>query len=353
MNKREFLNIDIPSNIDESIDIGIERATIEMDKIKFKRNRITKIAVVASLSLIFILGVSNPAFASKIPIVGSVFELIEENLHYSGNFSKYATSINETVSNNGVDITIAEVLCDGEGLYVTYKVKSEEAFKFTSVESGDIDIKQLLTEEEYSKVSFSDKGLVSIGFSGLEGEFIDEHTFVGMERYYLSVIEEVIPEKFDLQIKLTSIGTRSRSDRSDKQELKGTWEFKVPVTVDKTISKRIDVNYKNEQGYSLDSILITPVEVVVDITNPKDKGCFVRVVDDKNNAIAAELIMNEADGNTTYFTSIPDDSKNIKVILYGNKMVEKETVKYPDGSCETEYENIGEEIYLEKVIELN
>ena len=50
--------------------------------------------VAAALIFAFgIWGFSNPAFAGKIPFIGRIFMIVEDNIGYSGNFSENAVPI--------------------------------------------------------------------------------------------------------------------------------------------------------------------------------------------------------------------------------------------------------------------
>ena len=46
-----------------------------------------------------------------------------------------------------------------------------------------MDMNQLITSEvPYNKVDFTDEELDNSGFAGLEGKFINENTFIGVQR---------------------------------------------------------------------------------------------------------------------------------------------------------------------------
>ncbi len=184
MNKN-YENISIPNNIDDFIDVRVKKA-VDLKNIKRKKLIRRNLGITAaSLIIILTIGFSNPALAAKIPIVGNVFQAIEKNIYYPSNYSEYATSVNKTAYSNGVGVTLSDILCDGQSLYVTYVVESDELFKYTSWGDAPLKMNQLITSEEYNKVDFSNKQLDNTGIAGLEGKFIDDNTFVGMEKYKL------------------------------------------------------------------------------------------------------------------------------------------------------------------------
>ena len=354
MNNNEFSNIEITKNMDKAIDNGIKRASIELKSKKIKKRKISIGITAACFCLVVTFGATNPALAAKLPIVGSVFEAIEKNIQFPGEYSQYATSVNEVVSDDGINVTLSDILCDGEGLYVTYKVESKEPFKYTSWGDKPLDMNQLMTRETYNKVSFSNKELDNSGFSGLEGKFIDDNTFIGMERYYLNSLNTEIPDSFEFQVKLTSIGTHGLKENDKDQEFNGTWAFKVPVKVDKSISKNIEINYKADNGFSLDSIEITPYNLVIKNTNLDQDDYKLKVTTDDNKELEFDRFGGSDDNNKqiNYLSALPKDCKNLRVIIYKDILEEKETINNPDGSSETSYEDLGDEILLDKTINI-
>lgn len=352
MNNNQFENIKITETIDkkidEAIDKGIEKAYKE---IKSKKRKKAIGITAACIGLLLTLSAANPALASRLPIVGGVFRFIEKNVESPGDYSKYATAINQTVSDNGVDITMSDILCDGEGLYVTYIVKSKEPFKYTSYGDKPLDRNQLITREDYNNVSFSNKELDNTGVAGLEGKFIDENTFVGMERYYLKSLDTKIPDNFNFKVKLTSIIMKDLSPNNKDEKIDGIWAFNIPVKVDKSISKNINVNYKADNGFSLDSVVITPFNIVVNSTNPNYTTYGISVFDDNNKKYEPDKSrVFDNNKQISYVNGDFKDCKHLRIIIYKNKLEKKETIKKTDGSSETSYKDLGEEILLDKTI---
>lgn len=175
--------------------------------------------------------ITNPAFASQIPLVGHVFEEIGESLGFSGDFSKYATPVGETKeaentasedtvkepeekadqssgtddasdgtekgaentsdtgktlyseTKNGMTITLSELYCNDSALYVSMLLETEEKFPET-----------MLMQEETApiinlarstlKFSYNDRELLTDGY--LDGRMVDDHTYAGVLRYNLA-----------------------------------------------------------------------------------------------------------------------------------------------------------------------
>lgn len=202
-------------------------------------------------------------------------------------------------------------------------------------------------------MSFFDNELVMGKVSGLDGKFIDEHTFIGMKKYYLKLFGKEIPDNFDFEVKITSFTTHVFHNNQKNQIFNGNWEFKVPVKVDKSISKNMEINYKTDNGFSIDSIIITPFSVVINSTNPDNEHYNMKVIDDKNRKLKSDggRSLDESK-KINYFGALSKDCKSLRVIIYKDKVEQKETIQNSDDSSEASYEEVGDAILLDKTISI-
>lgn len=344
MNKKDKFNIDIPDSLDMAIDSGINKGYKEIQhKKSSKRKLITGIAA-ASLALFITFGITNPALAAKLPIVGNVFKSIEKNLIFPSEYSKYATSVNETVTDNGLSITLSEILCDGQSVYVTYTVESEEPFKYTSYDnSGTMNMKQLITNEAYHNVDFTSEELDTSGFAGLEGEFVDEHTFIGVEEYKLSAIDTDIPDEFIFKNKIICV--ENYDVTSDKTTvIRGEWAFEVPVKVDKSLTKVVDISGIENEFIKVNSLSVTPFEMVIGVKYNKGEWHeYLTTFYDENGEILRnpESTVNQDTGEQKIFIHSPNQNSNsIRMVVEKTS----ELKKY------TKYEDIPKDAVLDKII---
>lgn len=266
----KYNNIKIPLNIDDRINNGVKEALIKKKQKKENRNKIAGIIAV-SISLTIILGISNPTFAKEIPIIGNVFKLIEETISSPVKYSKYATNINETVSSNGVNITLSEAVSDGKYLYVTYVVESKTPFKFTENEDDKYSYAYQLFMKSDNKASFSKESIHASGLAFLQGKFIDEYTFIGVQRYYLSSLpNEVVPNEFNFKTEIMSIENHNPENYGtynpdDTYVIDGNWTFDIPIKVDKNLTSITELNDFEESGIESISITKTPFNLIVNI----------------------------------------------------------------------------------------
>ncbi len=302
MNKKDLDKISLPNNLDDIIDEAINMANEDKKKNKIKGKGYKKVFknIAAGLAIITGIGVGTSTFVYGVPIIKNAFERIQKEIWNKGDYSKYATEVNQTVSNNGVGITLSEILCDGQNLYVSYVIESKEPFKYIKYKYDpvkDYDItkeqaekieKMQLDYAAEAKVSFTDSELDNSGVSGLEGRFIDDHTFVGVEEYNLTSLNMKIPDEFEFTINFNTIVEEGWNIERDKDNvLEGTWNFKVPVKVDKLLSKCIEVNAINNDGIGIKEVIATPIKLKV-VTNGYDReknDYWVRVYDEKGNIL--------------------------------------------------------------------
>ena len=233
MNKKDLDKINLPNNLDDIIDEAINMANEDKKKNKIKGKGYKKVFknIAAGLAIITGIGVGTTTLAYGVPIIKNAFERIQKEIWNKGDYSKYATEVNQTVSNNGVGITLSEILCDGQNLYVSYVIESKEPFKYIKYKYDpvkDYDItkeqaekieKMQLDYAAEAKVSFTDSELDNSGVSGLEGRFIDDHTFVGVEEYNLTSLNMKIPDEFEFTINFNTIVEEGWNIERDKDNV--------------------------------------------------------------------------------------------------------------------------------------
>jgi len=99
---------------------------------KREKGRTWKKVLVAAAAIIIgipILGVTFPALAQHIQIIGGIFERID--LHEENRFGRlidYAIPIGETQYADGFSISLIESFFDGEKIYLTFLVEGGRDF---------------------------------------------------------------------------------------------------------------------------------------------------------------------------------------------------------------------------------
>ncbi len=230
------------------------------------------------------LGYFDPVLAAKIPLIGKIFEKVEDDVTYSGDYADKGTVLtNEDhagnldtsdyfASDKGITLTASEVYCDGYSIFLTVNIEAKEA-DFTHI------------PEHYTGMNVAD-GRMAAGFyiggtwsvdgsspeyleNTFEGVVIDNHTFAGMLKVNLAQKAESSGE---LSLNITGLGYDD--DRMlDSEEISashwtdGSWNIAIPFEVNETDVKTIEIGEK-KGNITLDSVVISPYQVIVHTTTP-------------------------------------------------------------------------------------
>ena len=162
----------------------------------------------AVLAVGFIFCATNPVMAKNIPVVGGLFEILQDNVSFFGDFSDYATTLESvdgttadsseadgsktgnanstnayTKTADGLTITCSEVYANSQAVYITMQFKSDKPFPETGTgaESGTPVIDLDMT----GGVDFNPEAS-PVTDGQVEGQFLDDNTYACIFRYDLA-----------------------------------------------------------------------------------------------------------------------------------------------------------------------
>lgn len=273
-----FDEIKVPTEkLNQTVKESMESVQKEHRK-KRKRNIIGWGSAAAAAIVAFVgFGISNPVLASQIPLVGQIFERIQDKQQYAGNFSEVAEPVNgNTVSESqGMRITLSEIYCNQAAMNVSVLIESEKPFP----EDGkgvrtDVAGNKMTDENGNEICDLFLHGRIETDFfeQPLEeeiqvtGEYIDECTFAGAFRIDFRLNEWAlteIPDKFQWSMDVDWI-KYFREDGMTYNKIDGNWILDTAVTKKKSDSKIIEVNEFAPNGEGIQSVTVTPYEVSVD-----------------------------------------------------------------------------------------
>ena len=319
MNKKDFNNIKIPENIDGFIEDSFNNVYKLKNK---KRTKRISAIIAAGLTCFIILGVTKPTIASIIPPLEKAFAQLQDRLINGGKGVNYAT-VNESIKNNGVEVTLTDIIFDGKYLYASYTVKSDTPFR---TEEIPINERQLLYEHN-EKLSFTDEKPDYSGLSGLVGMFIDDNTFKGVQKYNLSSLKTPIPDSFEFEIliNLFRCFPNTGDDRAELMRV-GDWGFKAKVNKEENLSKKFEINSTNNEGFGIGEIIVTPFEVNVTTFHQDgaDPGSYdVRVTDKYGNSLNPKEQRWGETSSETIFTKINLKGDELIFSIYSNSSKDK------------------------------
>lgn len=261
--------------VNEKLDIIRKKA-----RKKRKRTLLYSLASAAAcIVLLVILSVSNPVLAAQIPLIGHLFEKVEDKQPYYRNMEDNTVQTmpetGDTENNvNGIKISLSEIYCNTEALYMTVMIESEDTFPeyiLNNMLVRSAQIPDLFMLDAAGVFDFTDQRLIFP--LQVNGEYMDEHTFVGSTRIdftlgYSSsdengndidfVFPDTIPESFHLNMDIKKIYTFYETSASDSWEtytLDGPWSFEADVTV-----KQTEKIIKEVNDYAPNGVGITTAE---------------------------------------------------------------------------------------------
>lgn len=216
-------SIEIPKELDLAIKNGIERGKIEKNKnINLRKNKaIKKFGLVAASIIIIttVVGITKPEFVQAIPIIGSIFKDFKYDNEGSKlkNFEDFSTSINKTVDNNGIDITIKDIAIDDNIVAIAMIIKADNINNF--INKGIMGAPNLNGDCVRSTRIIDNK--------------IDDNTMETI--IYGNISEMNLEENINVELNIAWVGN-----------IKGPWNFKFKTTKNGTsnYSKTIDINKK-------------------------------------------------------------------------------------------------------------
>ena len=241
-------------------------------------------AVAAAVIGIGGLGYYNPAFAAKIPLIGNIFEKVEDDVTYSGDYTDkenvltkedYAGNLDTSdysVSDKGITLTASEIYCDGYSIFLTVNIEAEDA-DFTHIPEHYTGMNM---KDNRTAAGFYVGGIWSVDGNSpellentFEGKVIDGHTFAGMIKMNLS---EKVVGGGELSLSLNGLGydddrMLNSEEISASHWIDGNWDIVIPFEVKRTDVKTIEVGEK-KGNITLENVVISPYQVIVHATTP-------------------------------------------------------------------------------------
>lgn len=233
------------------------------------------------------LGYFNPVLAAKIPLIGKIFEKVEEDVVYSGNYTDKDTvltnedhagnldTLDYFVSDQGIDLTASEVYCDGYSIFLTVNIEAEDA-DFTHIPKH---YTSMNVADNRTAAGFYIDGTWSVDGNSpeqlkntFEGTVIDSHTFVGMLKVDL---EQKATGRGELNLNVNGLGydddrMLNSEDISASHWTDGNWNIVVPFEVNENGVKTVEVGEK-KGNITLDNVVVSPYQVIVHTTTPGEQ----------------------------------------------------------------------------------
>lgn len=301
--------------IDESIEsMQVSEQEIERIKqrvLKQKKCQLPRGLSVAVISIVMVIlagtitGITNPAFAANLPIIGNIFELFKDNEeeYIFDNYQDYASQVGITQESNGVSMTITDVVYDKENITIGYTLETKHDLGEDPFMEGDWELKTITKDNHLLNYHGS------TGASQLI-EQIDEHTYAGIYMIQLKAGDH--PDKIKLNWNKHKIGSFDRDNPpySMVNPVEGSWNFELTLKAIEREVQKFDDLVSSSEGLEvrLKSISKSPITTSFHFTeiveanyrNEDWASVFInyKVTDDLGNEYT--VVWNGAQGTNPY-----------------------------------------------------
>ena len=279
-------------------------------------------AACSMAAVLLVCVIANAVFPVQVralPIVGSIFERIQDAVGYE-KLSEYARPLageeaggavdeqDYMETNGGLTVSVAEAYADSEVIYLSMKFKSDEPFPegfyHLPGEDGEkMDEKVPMLFHANKKYSFmKDTGMelwngYSIGVI-VEGLMVNENTYEFLWRIelardlgaYQKKVDKkaVLPDEFTLDVEIDTVHSMLSRD----EIYRGPWNISIPIQVDDRHREVVEIRETGETGVGLISVEKTPFEITTRAVTPGPARYKVVVLDTKGNKLP-NVLMNE------------------------------------------------------------
>ncbi|MBG9736761.1 DUF4179 domain-containing protein [Paenibacillus alvei] len=221
-----------------------------------RRRKAWYVAVSALLIISGILasGFISPVMAEtlkKVPFIGQIFDSLGDDLLQHANRNGMSVPVNLSATDNGITLTITEILYDGAQIKLGFKEESQaelpvitpnyQRFEMPNLSSDDPTISWIYAMTKTRAKSPTEHfGILTFG--SMNGEILEQ--------------SDKIPDNFTLSFTIKQVG--------DVNGVKGNWEFHVPIKLNNAPTKKISVMETKKtldgRGYiTLQSVIASPL----------------------------------------------------------------------------------------------
>jgi hypothetical protein len=249
--------------------------------------------VVASLLIFTVgfttLGITNPTYAQKIPVIGSIFKTLDQmlnpNYYYPQtlyyNYDKYSSVLNISSIYKGYKVTIKEVAYDGISLTMAFTItsKSPIPIKPDGV-SMDLEINGENFIHNNSGILTGSLSEDKKTFNGITEAFLTKNNKLPTSYIQTKIHDKTstnyinIPDKFNLKINIISFyKARNINGVWTHDKFSGNWNFNTLITNEKLKGKIKEIQTvinldKYEKGFRMNKLIITPLNTTLLGTSP-------------------------------------------------------------------------------------
>lgn len=322
--------------------------------------------IILSGSLVILNASVLPVLAEKSSFFKKIFEKVQGESQYGGDYDKNAVQTDGITSETTEDLRFefSEVVCTSQSMTYSIQITSqkgfpEEAMKESTNESDSEGKWMYLVgtqSADFLKDTIEEENPDNI--VSIKGHYEDEHTFIGTMRVdfnYYPFDGNEIPEHFIWSLKINSIlYPNVETGVMEKLLTDGDLKFELYVDRQNLGEKIVKVNKVSPSGWKITDITLTPYEMIVneeyDEANTQ-KGYAqtdsIREIwtdaDGRilHNKVGSFMIEGYNMSNVTvYYMPTPDEDSNTIILeyIYQENHTDAEIQNYLEENCVSKQE---------------
>lgn len=322
--------------------------------------------IILSGSLVILNASVLPVLAEKSSFFKKIFEKVQSESQYGGDYDKNAVQTDGITSETTEDLRFefSEVVCTSQSMTYSIQITSqkgfpEEAMKESTNESDSEGKWMYLVgtqSADFLKDTIEEENPDNI--VSIKGHYEDEHTFIGTMRVdfnYYPFDGNEIPEHFIWSLKINSIlYPNVETGVMEKLLTDGDLKFELYVDRQNLGEKIVKVNKVSPSGWKITDISLTPYEMIV---NEEYNEANTQKGYEQPDSIRE--IWTDADGRilhnkvgsfmiegynmsnvTVYYMSTPDEDSNTIILeyIYQENHTDAEIQNYLEENCVSKQE---------------
>lgn len=322
--------------------------------------------IILSGSLVISNASVLPVLAEKSSFFKKIFEKVQGESQYSGDYDKNAVQTDGITSETTEDLRFefSEVVCTSQSMTYSIQITSqkgfpEEAMKKSTNESDSEGKWMYLVgtqSADFLKDTIEEENTYDMPF--IKGHYEDEYTFIGTMRVDFNLYPfdgNEIPEHFIWSLKINSIlYPNVETGVMEKLLTDGDLKFELYVDRQNLGEKSVKVNKVSPSGWKITDITLTPYEMIVNEEYDKantQKGYeqpdSIREIwtdaDGRilHNKVGSFMIEGYNMSNVTvYYMPTPDEDSNTIIMeyIYQENHTDAEIQDYLEENCVSKQE---------------
>ena len=322
--------------------------------------------IILSGSLVILNASVLPVLAEKSSFFKKIFEKVQGESQYGGDYDKNAVQTDGITSETTEDLRFefSEVVCTSQSMTYSIQITSqkgfpEEAMKKSTNESDSEGKWMYLVgtqSADFLKDTIEEENTYDMPF--IKGHYEDEHTFIGTMRVDFNLYPfdgNEIPQHFIWSLKINSIlYPNVETGGMEKLLTDGDLKFELYVDRQNLGEKIVKVNKVSPSGWKITDISLTPYEMIV---NEEYNEANTQKGYEQPDSIRE--IWTDADGRilhnkvgsfmiegynmsnvTVYYMPTPDEDSNMIIMeyIYQENHTDVEIQNYLEENCVSKQE---------------